>query len=108
MIQLFDQGRAACSRLVSDFRLLSPEHGEERILNRRLGPPLPCHREGGQRLTLKDVKSFLTDEGIAKQFWPERLEILERMPRTPTGKIQKFVLREIAKDLSVRQATGPR
>jgi cyclohexanecarboxylate-CoA ligase len=55
----------------------------------------------GKRITMKDVRSFLADDGIAKQFWPERLEIVEQMPRTPTGKIQKFVLRELAKDLSV-------
>ena len=57
----------------------------------------------GERLALKDVKTFLTDEGVAKQFWPERLEIIEQMPRTPTGKIQKFVLREMAKGLTVKQ-----
>ena len=57
----------------------------------------------GERLTLKDVRTFLTDEGVAKQFWPERLEIIEQMPRTPTGKIQKFVLREMAKGLTVKQ-----
>jgi len=56
----------------------------------------------GKRITMKDVRSFLADDGIAKQFWPERLEILEQMPRTPTGKIQKFVLRELAKNLSVQ------
>ena len=59
----------------------------------------------GTRITMKDMRAFLADDGIAKQFWPERLEILEQMPRTPTGKIQKFVLRELAKDLSV-QRTG--
>ena len=57
----------------------------------------------GERLALKDVKTFLTDEGVAKQFWPERLEIVDQMPRTPTGKIQKFVLREMAKALTVQQ-----
>jgi len=61
-------------------------------------------RPGG-RITMKDVRSFLADEGVAKQFWPERLEILEQMPRTPTGKIQKFALREIAKGLSVHKTT---
>jgi len=55
----------------------------------------------GARITMKDVRTFLADDGVAKQFWPERLEILDQMPRTPTGKIQKFVLREIAKGLSV-------
>ena len=50
---------------------------------------------------MKDVRTFLAEDGVAKQFWPERIEILDQMPRTPTGKIQKFVLREIAKGLSV-------
>jgi cyclohexanecarboxylate-CoA ligase len=59
-------------------------------------------RPGG-RMTMKDVRTFLADDGVAKQFWPERLEILEQMPRTPTGKIQKFALREIAKGLSVHK-----
>jgi len=54
----------------------------------------------GARLTMKDMRAFLEDEGIAKQFWPERIEILDQMPRTPTGKIQKFALREIAKGYS--------
>jgi cyclohexanecarboxylate-CoA ligase len=58
----------------------------------------------GLRLTMKDVRAFLADEGVAKQFWPERLEILDQMPRTPTGKIQKFVLREIAKSLKAQQS----
>jgi len=58
----------------------------------------------GQRLTLKEVKTFLDEEGIAKQFWPERLELVEQMPRTPTGKIQKFVLREMAKDLAGKRS----
>lgn len=58
----------------------------------------------GARIAMKDVRSFLADDGIAKQFWPERLEVLEQMPRTPTGKIQKFVLREMAKGLSVPRA----
>jgi cyclohexanecarboxylate-CoA ligase len=58
----------------------------------------------GARLAMKDMRAFLADEGVAKQFWPERLEILEQMPRTPTGKIQKFVLREMAKSLKVQQS----
>ena len=54
----------------------------------------------GNKLTLKEVRTFLAEEGIAKQFWPERIEVLPEMPRTPTGKIQKFVLREKAKGLT--------
>ena len=31
---------------------------------------------------------------MSKPYWPERLEIVEELPRTPSGKIQKFVLRD--------------
>jgi cyclohexanecarboxylate-CoA ligase len=53
----------------------------------------------GQSLDLGAIARHLGAEGFTKHFWPERLEVLAEMPRTPTGKIQKFVLREIAKDL---------
>jgi cyclohexanecarboxylate-CoA ligase len=53
----------------------------------------------GQALDLERVCQHLAREGFTKHFWPERLEVLAEMPRTATGKIQKFVLRELAKDL---------
>jgi len=53
----------------------------------------------GHALTLEAVKAHLAAEGVAKHFWPERLEIVAEMPRTATGKIQKFVLRDRARDL---------
>jgi cyclohexanecarboxylate-CoA ligase len=53
----------------------------------------------GASLDLAGVARQLSAEGITKHFWPERLEVLAEMPRTPTGKIQKFVLREMAKEL---------
>ncbi|MBT7664883.1 MAG: hypothetical protein HN608_08155, partial [Rhodospirillaceae bacterium] len=40
---------------------------------------------------------YLDEKGTAKQYWPEHLEVIDDMPRTPSGKIQKFKLREMAK-----------
>jgi acyl-coenzyme A synthetase/AMP-(fatty) acid ligase len=54
---------------------------------------------GGGSLKLEALCRYLAAEGFSKHFWPERLEVLAEMPRTPTGKIQKFVLREVAKNL---------
>jgi cyclohexanecarboxylate-CoA ligase len=50
-------------------------------------------------LRLVELTEFLDAAGMAKQYWPERLEILEEMPRTASGKIQKFKLRAMAADL---------
>ncbi|MFC3712941.1 AMP-binding protein [Sphingoaurantiacus capsulatus] len=48
----------------------------------------------GAAPTLADLCKRLEASGMAKQFWPERIEIVDALPRTPAGKIQKFVLRE--------------
>ena len=53
----------------------------------------------GERPTFEEMTAFLAKEGVAKNYWPERLEIVEAMPRTPSGKIQKFKLREAAATL---------
>jgi len=34
---------------------------------------------------------------VAKQYWPERVEIVADLPKTPAGKVQKYQLRELAK-----------
>ncbi|TDD22602.1 AMP-binding protein [Nonomuraea diastatica] len=44
--------------------------------------------------TLDDLRVHLSALGMAKQYWPERLEIVPSLPRTPSGKIQKFTLRD--------------
>lgn len=46
------------------------------------------------------MQAFLEGKHVAKQYWPERLEHVEAMPRNPVGKIKKFVLRERARQLS--------
>ncbi len=56
--------------------------------------------KGNVALTLADLTRFLGEQGMAKQYWPERLEVVGEMPRTPSGKIQKFKLREMAASLT--------
>jgi len=51
----------------------------------------------GRRLSFEDMKEFLSERKVAKSYWPEHLEIIAEMPRTASGKIQKFQLREMAK-----------
>jgi acyl-CoA synthetase (AMP-forming)/AMP-acid ligase II len=43
---------------------------------------------------LEAVRSHLSDAGLARQKWPEELRVVDELPRTPSGKIQKFVLRD--------------
>jgi cyclohexanecarboxylate-CoA ligase len=54
----------------------------------------------GGGLDLVGMLRYLDEIGTAKQYWPEHLEVVEAMPRTPSGKIQKFKLREMAATFS--------
>jgi len=45
-----------------------------------------------------EMVEFLTSERVAKNYLPERLEVLDAMPTTPSGKIQKFKLRDMIED----------
>jgi non-ribosomal peptide synthetase component E (peptide arylation enzyme) len=41
----------------------------------------------GESLDLEAVKAFLEDKGVAKFKWPERLELIDRLPRNPLNKV---------------------
>ena len=45
--------------------------------------------EPGKSVTLSEITDHLARHGVAKLRWPERLEIVEQMPMTPTRKIVK-------------------
>jgi cyclohexanecarboxylate-CoA ligase len=48
----------------------------------------------GGELDFEKMQQYLDAQRVSKPYWPERLEIIERLPYTPSGKIQKFVLRD--------------
>lgn len=50
-------------------------------------------------LSLGEISNFLIGRNVSKTYLPERLEVVPELPKTPSGKIQKFRLREIAKSL---------
>ena len=51
--------------------------------------------EPGHAPTLEELTSFLVDKGVAKFKLPERLELWPSLPATPSGKIQKFLIRQM-------------
>jgi cyclohexanecarboxylate-CoA ligase len=54
----------------------------------------------GALLTFEEMVAYLKAQQMAQQYIPERLQIVDELPRTPSGKIQKFKLRETAKAFS--------
>jgi acyl-CoA synthetase (AMP-forming)/AMP-acid ligase II len=49
----------------------------------------------GQSLTLPEITAFLEGQQLARQKFPERLEIVSEFPMTPSGKVQKYRLRQL-------------
>ena len=47
--------------------------------------------------TFEQMTAYLAEQKMARQYIPERLEIVTDLPRTPSGKVQKFKLRETAR-----------
>jgi cyclohexanecarboxylate-CoA ligase len=48
----------------------------------------------GEPPTLEALCEHLRAEGVTEYFWPERIEVVDALPRTPIGKVQKHFLRE--------------
>jgi acyl-CoA synthetase (AMP-forming)/AMP-acid ligase II len=55
-------------------------------------------RDGAAAPTLDDVRVHLGAVGLAKQKWPEELHVVDDFPRTPSGKIQKYKLRQAIRE----------
>jgi len=52
----------------------------------------------GQNFDMPTMVAYLKDQRVAMQYIPERLDVRTSMPSTPSGKIQKFKLREELRD----------
>ncbi|WP_460753874.1 AMP-binding enzyme [Nocardiopsis oceani] len=51
-------------------------------------------KPGATGLDFEDMQAFLAQKGVAKPYWPEHLDIAPALPRTASGKIQKYRLRD--------------
>ena len=54
----------------------------------------------GQSIDLPEIKRFLDEAGLARQKFPEHLVLVDDLPRVPSGKVKKDVLRTRARDIS--------
>lgn len=59
--------------------------------------------KAGSTIDLAAMQAYLADCKMAKQFWPERVELVADLPRTASGKIQKFKLKEVAEAFGDRK-----
>ena len=73
-------------------------YADERLGERACAVVVP---KPGQSLDFAGMVAFLKEQKVAVQYIPERLVVRDAMPATPSGKIQKFRLREMLRDGSL-------
>jgi acyl-CoA synthetase len=56
--------------------------------------------------TLDQVRAHLAEAGLARQKWPESLYVVDELPRTPSGKVQKFRLRQQLREGTLAATTS--
>ncbi|MET0197087.1 MAG: AMP-binding protein, partial [Rhodococcus fascians] len=65
-------------------------------------------RDQDKAPTVEEVRAYLTDRGVAIQKTPERVIVIDALPMTATGKIQKHLLRkQIADEVGAAAPAGP-
>jgi cyclohexanecarboxylate-CoA ligase len=67
-------------------------YGDERLGERACAVIVP---RAGQTIDFATMVDFLKSQKLAIQYIPEKLVVCDAMPATPSGKIQKFRLREM-------------
>lgn len=70
-------------------------YADDRLGERACAVVVP---RAGQRLDLAGMVGFLKSQKVALQYIPERLIVRDAIPTTPSGKIQKFKLRQMLRD----------
>ncbi|MFP3230009.1 MAG: class I adenylate-forming enzyme family protein [Caldisphaera sp.] len=57
-----------------------------------------------EALDLEEIRKFMEEQQVAKYKWPEKLIIIDQIPRNPLGKALKNMLRDKVKELSENQS----
>ncbi|HVW81842.1 MAG TPA: AMP-binding protein [Mycobacteriales bacterium] len=61
-------------------------------------------RDGASAPTVGDLQKHLSAAGLAKQKWPEFVYQVADLPRTPSGKVQKFKVRQDLREMEQHRA----
>ena len=62
-------------------------------LGQRIGAFISL-KDPKQDLTKPKLISKLKEQNVDKKFWPERIWIVDSLPKTANGKIKKYILRQ--------------
>jgi acyl-CoA synthetase (AMP-forming)/AMP-acid ligase II len=87
------------AKLIGDARIAElaiVDVPDERLGERLCACVVPANTD--DKLTLEDITDIADRQGLAKYKWPEYLELVDTLPLSPAGKIQRPALRKIVMD----------
>lgn len=96
-------GENICAREIDDNLHGCPGIGQRATIGMpddRLGERICTFAvpRGDEHPSLEEVIAFLAEKHVAKRLWPERLEYIDEIPQTATGKVKRHILaQELAK-----------
>lgn len=64
--------------------------------------------ENGATVSLDDLRLWMDEKKVAKQYWPERIEIIQAMPRTPAARSRNSCCATCCNPERTTGAGGPR
>lgn len=105
-------GEKISAKEVEDLLHAHPDVQEAAVVSMphpRLGETVCAYviPRAGARVELADLLAVARDAGVARQKYPERLEVVADLPRTASGKVRKDLLRdEIRKRVEREQGGG--
>ncbi|MCB2078684.1 MAG: AMP-binding protein [Novosphingobium sp.] len=60
----------------------------------------------GQTIDMAEMRRFLDAQGLARQKFPEHIVLIDELPRVPSGKVRKDVLRIRAREIADAEAAN--
>jgi len=88
------------SNLISDYIAGHPKVKDQAVIgmpDERLGERICAYvvlKSGVESLELEEIIEYMKHKKIPKRYWPERIEIIDKILRTDSGKVKKSLLRE--------------
>ncbi|MBC3889743.1 medium-chain fatty-acid--CoA ligase [Acetobacterium paludosum] len=85
---------------ISDYVSKHPDVLDQAVIampDERLGERICVYvvlKKGKEFLDLNELLDYMQKKKIPKRYWPERLEIIDKIPRTDSGKVKKNQLRD--------------
>lgn len=100
-------GENISAKEIEDVLYRSPKIAEVAVVSmpsRKTGEAICAFvvTRSGESFDLQEAAALLRDAGLARQKTPEHVQLVDELPKTPSGKVRKDQLRQLAQAYAIR------